>query len=153
MTIYDVTFAERLDVGVVPLGTSCCEVESIAHLWAGNAQRGENRPIPGEPGVDERESVIDQTRKLVAGWLYGFVDWEGTPPAVSVRATLQANVKHLVDNVEKPIGATKTATLWLPDGTSRSKPVQVKDLVLTGFGPEAVRFVLDLNFTKGIFEL
>lgn len=160
---YDITQAERIEIGdaavdpedelFVPFGTSCCETEFLGHLWAGNALRGDNRPIPGVAGVDERTAVIDETRKLVAGWIYGFVDWDGAPPATSVRATLQANVKYVVDNVLEPVGATRTARLWLPDGTSRDKPVQVKDWALTIHTPSSARWVLDLNFTKGIFEL
>lgn len=157
---YDITQAERIEVGtagsLVPFGTSCCETDSsLAILWAGNPQRGENRPIPGVDGVDEREAVLDQARKLVAGWIYGFVDWDGAEPGpgVTIREQLQANVKHVLDTVVEPIGATRTARLYLPDGTYREKPVQVKDWVLTAHTPSSARWVLDLNFTKGIFEL
>lgn len=148
-----ITRSEYLEIDGVPLATPAWEVAAggLLPLLQGPAIRGTDRLLPGVPGVKARKRRATVTLRSVPMKIFVDVDLDGDPyddPAEG----LTANVDYLRANVADPtnIGdGTRTATLHLKDGSTRSGAVHVESLELGGDDENAVLAVLTLSIPGG----
>lgn len=127
------------------------DVLNLWVLWRGPATRGNDRRLPGVPGVKpyrRRATVSKRTLELV---VFGFRDPTGAPYA-DVREGLEANLDFLRANVTDPtnIGdGTRTAVLELPSGATRTGPIHIEDFDVAGLGPTSVKATMDISLPEG----
>lgn len=149
-----ITAAEYLEIDGVPLFTYGWETVDLSELWAGGDVRGTDRLIPGAAGVRPYPRRTTVSIRSVPMVVYGHTDADGVPYA-DVRAGLEANLDFLRANVTDPTNVgdgTRTATLHLPSGATRTGDVHVVGFSLSPVGPAAVRAVLSLSIPGGVLS-
>lgn len=144
--------AEYLAIDGIPLAIDgAWEWLDLAPLWEGADKRGGDRLIPGAAGVVSYPRRATVSRRSINGYVYGFKDYNGAAFA-NVRVGLEANIAFLQEEVEADPGTatgTRTATLHLPSGATKTAEVHVEKLRLAPFGPAAARAVLELSIPSG----
>lgn len=148
-----VTRDEWLDIDGTPLATPAWEVIAggLLPLLQGPDVRGSDRLLPGVPGVIAYKRRATVTKRVIPLVIFADTDVEGEPYADSMEG-LVANIDYLRANVSDPTGVgdgTRTATLHLKDGSTRSGPVHVEALELGGDDDQGVRAVLQLSLPEG----
>lgn len=147
-----ITRSEWLDIDGVPLATPAWEVAAggLLPLLQGPDVRGGDRIIPGGDAIPYlRRSTI--TKRSVPMVIFGAYDHEGTVHADHA-VGLVANITYLRANVSDPTGVgdgTRTATLHLKSGATRTGPVHVESLELGGDDENAVLAILTLSLPNG----
>lgn len=152
MSGYLVNSSEWLDIDGVALQTPAWTLTNLEALWAGPATRGQDRVLPGTVGVRSYRRRATVSRVALALVIFGEWDWTGGHNP-NPRTGLEANVAHLRTHVTDPTldnPGTRTATLHLPSGATRSGPVTVEDFTLSGdLGAHHVSAVIDLSIPQG----
>lgn len=124
----------------------------LSPLWQGADKRGSDRLVPGAAGVVAYPRRPTVSVRALEGYIYGFRDVNGTV-FTNVRTGLEANVSFLQEEWESDIGVaadgTRTATLHMPSGATRTGAVHVIALRLAAFGPTSARAVLELSIPAG----
>jgi hypothetical protein len=149
-----VTRSEWLDIDGTPLATPAWEVPAggLLGLIQGPDVRGSDRLIPGVAGVRRYKRRATVSKRSVPLVIWGTFDLEGVAHADHAEG-LVANIDYLRANVADPIGTgdgTRTATLHLKDGSTRTGPVHVETMELGGDSEDAyVRAVLNLSLPLG----
>lgn len=147
-----VTRSPYVDIDGVPLATPAWEVLDLAPLLAGPDQRGSDVLIPGAAGVLPQPRRATVSKRSLPMVVYGDYDQDGAAVADGA-AGLIANLDHLRANVTDPTGVgdgTRTLTLHLTGGATRTCPVHVEGMDLGDEGVPAVRAVLRLSFPSGM---
>lgn len=150
--------AGKLTINGVDMHTLAWNVLDIIPLWIHSATRGENVIIPGADGRRAYPRRIDEGRYSLPMLIGGVADKDGN--AYTNRwSGLQANLEYLRANVVTPPAAptaTRSATLLMPDGTTRIAEVQVDILVLpphdsAGRPAASLECILELIVPPGRF--
>lgn len=121
-------------------------------LWQGPKRRGKNRIIPKKPGEKSKPRRATGTLRSLELVFYGENDATGAPLGLTVREGLEANLDFFRLNVADPTNlgdGTRTLTLYLPSGATKSGPITVEDFDFAGLGPTSVRATLDLTIPEG----
>lgn len=132
-------------------------ITDVRELWMPAAVRGTDIIVPHAPGVlavRRRATVTPIGLPFVIG---GFADSGGTGitscDAETIMIQLQANVDYLRTNVLDPTNATdgtRSASLELPDGSTRTGAVHVLGLTVSQYAPTEVIATLDLSLPAGV---
>ena len=134
----------------------CWHTEDIAPLLSDSDVRGaQDRLVPGDAGVIATPIRETVTVVHLSMLIYGWKNHLGVAHP-SVRAGLGINRAKLKASVTTPLDAetiTRTATLHVDGLDPVSKPVKVLGLQTAGYGYYALRGVLRLSFTEGLFDL
>lgn len=147
-----ITRSEWLDIDDIPFATPAGEVRAggLLPLLQGPDVRGSNRIIPGAGGVRRNPRRATESRRAIPLVIFADTDPEGVPhadPAIG----LVANIDYY-RAVTDPTGVgdgTRTATVHLKDGSTRSGPVHVEALELGGDDNQGVLAVLVLTLPDG----
>lgn len=86
--------------------------------------------IPGRPGALPNPLREDATERTINGQVFGHLDPDGEPYPAEIDG-LVANLRLLADAwaaVPTTADSLRVCTLYLPDGTTRTGPVQVLNL-------------------------
>lgn len=137
-----------LTIGATALNGPAWDIPNLARLWAEAAVRGENRKLPTVPGVRGYPTRLDETPFELTIFITGDVDPLGDPFS-DPWLGLEANIDTLWAGAFAPVSIDRgiqTATLSMPDGTTRTADVQVGALQLGGD-------VDDPSFVEATFEL
>lgn len=119
-----------LNIGGIAMNCPAWDLPNLVKLWAEHAIRGENKLLPGAPGVRSYPTRLDVTEHDLAFFLTGTVDAFGaahSDPWVG----LQANLDLLWAFVFQPVTVgrgDRPAALTLPSGTVRLAQVQVEPI-------------------------
>lgn len=143
-----VTAAEWLDIAGVPLHTHAWWLTGLAPLHQGPPARGRDRRIPGAAGVRVKPRRGDAVTHSLPMFVFGHVDEDGVP-YTDPREGLEANVEYLRANALDLTGGTKTATLHLPSGATRSGEIHVENFELSDLPPNAYSAVLTITIPAG----
>lgn len=142
---------ERIEIdGVTMPLDGFCDVVNLWVLWQGPDTRGKDRPIPKGTTRPYPRRATDSKRTLEC-FVYGTKDETGAPHA-DVRAGLEHNWWYLRENAFDPtnIGdGTRTLTLHLPSGATKSGLVHVEASEPVGAGPAALAVTVDLTILGG----
>lgn len=115
----------ELVIDDVSLHTPAWSVLDLLPLWSFPPTRGSNVVIPGAAGKRAYRRRVDEMIALLQMLITGEVDQDDTPYD-DLMEGLQTNLEYLWENVvSPPSGATRTAVLTLPDGSTSTGPVQV----------------------------
>lgn len=125
-----VTQLIRCEINGVPSNTPGWDVTNIDELMKPADRRSAEAVVIVEShGRLARRMWRDGTTRILNWVIYGDRDREGTPFG-DYTVGVQTNLQYLYTNiVDIPAGATSTRslTLYLPDGTTRTGDVQVRD--------------------------
>lgn len=131
----------------------------LLQLWAMFAVRGQDRVLPGAPGVIAYPRRITQTRIDLRFLMVGDVIGETGVPAANSIEGLAQNTEYIRANVLAPVvstDGTRPATLTIPGLASRTADVHVLGIVLQSYmlgecGSIAVN-TLQLSIPDGRFS-
>jgi hypothetical protein len=127
----------------------------LSPLLGHSAQRGGDRPIPGQPGGDPKRREIDITVVNIGLIIQGEITSAGVAHP-DIRTGLYRNLKALQALSTPPatVAGTRTATLVWHAETPAPKAVHVLgDLQTAADGWDQIRAVMRLSFPDGLFEL
>ncbi len=125
----DLSFGTLTISGVEMVNTPCWYTD-VRPLWDSATVRGTDRILPGVTGVISYQRRWTVTKLNLPMVISGFVDRAGSiynNPFVG----LQINQAFLINNVVEPTGTnpgTRTATLTMPDSSTRTGPIHVETL-------------------------
>jgi hypothetical protein len=143
---------EWLDIDGTPLATPAWHVAAggLYPLLQGPDVRGSDREVPaGPPRRYPRRAKI--TRRSVPLVIFGADDLDGNAHPSTAQG-LRINIDYLRANVADPTGVgdgTRTATVHLLGGVTRTGPVHVEGLELGGEDENFVKAVLHLSLPLG----
>lgn len=147
-----------LTINGVSMHTAAWVVNDVRPLYLPNAYRGGNVVIPGASGRRAYPYRVDQASHSLPMWITGVYDRTGA--AHSNKYTgLQTNLEYLRANILTPPTAptaTLSASLLMPDATTRTAEVQVLGVETRGVRasqehPEVFLAVLELVIPSGRF--
>lgn len=148
---YDINSSEYLTIDGVPLQCAGWTHTNLWEMWSGPATRGTDRIIPGAVGILSKPRRATARRVQLAVTIFGDRAWDGTP-YVDPRVGLWTNVDHLRTNVTDPVttgDGTRTAVLYLPDGSTVTGSVTVEAFTLgEGYGV-AIPSTIDITIPAG----
>lgn len=137
-------------------------VTDVRELWLPAAVRGSDIIVPHAPGVlatRRRRTVTAIGLPFVVG---GFADAEGNlicdAEAFDTEAIIiqfQQNIDYLRTNVLDPTDVTdgtRSASLDLPDGSTRTGAVHVLGVTVSRFWPTGLECTLDLSLPAGVLS-
>lgn len=142
-----------LSIDGVLLNGPAWDLPDLTALWFEFDVRGDDRLLPGSDGVLPYRRRVTVTQHALPMIVTGAVDRFGEPYA-DAWVGMETNVAYLLTNVVLPTNVgdgTRSATLTLPSGATRTANVHVlrlaKGLVLGG----RLRATLDLSIPNGRF--
>ena len=151
------TEAGDLTIGGVPMNCAAWRVENLYELWLPATQRGTDRDRvrPGVNGRLPRRRRVDvTTRSLQMTVIGGFNHLGVAHPSMFIG--MQANVDYLVANVVNPpntVTGTRSATLTMPDGTTRTKDIHVQGMEFGSMHRQAreATLTIEISIPEGRF--
>jgi hypothetical protein len=105
----------------------------LIHLWAGFDVRGEDRVLPGAPGVIAYPRRITKTRHDLRLLIVGDVIGQTGVPASNAIEGLAANIEYLRANVIAPVASstgTRAASLTVPGAATRTADIHVLKMTI-----------------------
>jgi hypothetical protein len=150
---YVATFADRLEIGLVPLNTAAWVHTNLAEMLSYATLRGENRILPGAIGVRPLRRRATETTRTVNLTVFGDHQPDGTMHADPI-AGLFLNLADLLDNLIDPAvnsTSTRTATLRFGGSVSTSTCQVVGFEVIGHLNPSTVEASMDVLFIDGGF--
>lgn len=142
-----------LTINGVSMHTPAWNVLDCLPLWLRGGVLGENATMPGANGTRALWYRRDEARHSLEMAITGFYDWTGAPYADSW-AGLQTNLDYLSANVaEPPTPPTPSvsASLVMPDGSTRNAQIQVVALTVVEHYNVATAALLDIVIPAGRF--
>lgn len=143
---------EQIDLDGVTLPLDgFCDITNLWVLWQGPDVRGSDRPIPKGTTRPYLRRPTDSKRTLEC-FIYGEKDETGAPHA-DARAGLEHNWYFLRANAFDPTNVgdgTRTLTLYLPSGATKSGLVHVESSEPVGAGPNAIAATVDVTILGGV---
>lgn len=142
-----------LTIDDVPLFCAAWRVENLYEWWLPASQRGVTKIRPGVDGVKGFRRRRAVTRRPLEMMISGEVDVDGVP-AANFFEGMYANIEYLAENLVDPADndtGERTAVLTLPDGSTKSGPVQILGMEVEEIKADA-RFcyaVIDVQLTRG----
>lgn len=142
-----------LTIDGVSMHTDAWTIVDLTNLWFGGDVRGQDRLIPGVAGVipyRRRTTVTTYSLPMV---IIGDVDQTGTPYS-DIWEGLESNINYLRSNVVDPTNTgdgTRSATLLMPSGSSRTADIHVLRLALGTVSRGVMRATLDISIPSGCF--
>lgn len=143
----------KLTISGISMHGPAWNVLDCMPLWLPQSTRGTNVVIPGAAGTRAYPIRLHEARHSLEMAITGWADRNGVltnDPWVG----LQANIEYLRANIEAPPAAptaTRTATLLMPDGTSRSANIQVVSLTIVWHVQTNVGALLEIVIPSGRF--
>lgn len=147
-----------LTINGVSMHTAAWVVNDVRPLYLPNAYRSGSVIIPGASGRRPYPYRVDEAEHVLPMWITGVYDRTGA--AHSNKYTgLQTNLEYLRANVLTPPSAptaTLSASLLMPDATTRTADVQVLGIDTRGVRasnehPEVFLAALNLVIPSGRF--
>lgn len=108
----------------------------LIKLWADFDVRGEDRILPSVTGVIAYPRRMTVTRHDLRLLVVGDVNGQTSAPVSDSRIGLQNNLEYLRTNVFAPVASstgTRTATLTLPSGSTRTGAIHVLGVVTQSY--------------------
>lgn len=142
--------AEWVTIDSYTLGTPAVRVLNFHLLWEGPAVRGDDRKLPGAAGVRARKRRADITPHTLHLFVDGGYTRAGTVNTNPVTG-LETNWFDL-RTVMDPYAtgdSTRTLTLHLPSGSTKTGAVHVEGLSITERHPHWLYADLDLSLPLG----
>lgn len=148
------------DTGKLTIDGVSCHIDgcwtclNVEELWTANAARGGNVVIPGSTGRRSYAWRVDESIYTLAFVFSGENDHNGVAWD-SPWYGLQRNIEYFRSNVVAPPAAptaTVSASLLMPDGSTRTANVQPRILTVAGGGGSFVNGVLELVVPAGRFS-
>lgn len=138
-----------------PLNTPSWDIPSLVKLWAEADVRGENKLLPGAPGMRPYPTRLTESTHELAFFIFGDTALDGTFIANGWEG-LQDHLDALWTNVFAPVTTgtgTRTATLTLPSGDVRTAEVQFEPLTFAGdvYDARHVEAVITMIIPAGRF--
>lgn len=135
--------------------TQAWKILNLNTLMDGPAIRGSDRLLPGAAGVRARKRRADVTVHSMELIVTGITTSAGVRNA-DFAAGLWINLKYLRDNVTDPYSTgdgTRSATLYLPDGTTQTASVHCSTLQTQPVDQSSyyVKATFDLSIPAGSF--
>lgn len=145
-----------LTINSISLHTPAWQVQDLMKLWEEAAFRGSDRQVPGLEGdipYPRRRAAKTYSLPMI---VIGGVDHTGSPYGSDPNPPyggLFLNVKYLTTNVVAPAGGdgTRSASLTMPDGTTRTARITVLDLTLGDHAGAGLYATLDISIPAGRF--
>lgn len=145
-----------LTISGVSMHTPAWNVLELRDLWLGNEVRGQDRLIPGVSGLRPFRRRITAAQHSLPMFIAGFASPDGTPAVgeEEIREQLEANIEFLMANVVEPVATvagTRSATLRLPSGATRTAQIHVNKITPGTYNPYGLRCTLDIDIPAGRF--
>lgn len=138
-----------LSIGGVSLSTYAWAVTNLFVLYNAAPRRGENTPIPGDPGRIPHPKRKDEAVRTLELLIIGDCNAAGTPYA-NRNIGLETNWLTLKNGLLSTTATTLTATITRPSGAYLSGPVQIGNSELGAPGvPGVFTATLDLTLPNG----
>ena len=153
MPIADYGCTGSLSIDGVSLNCPAWDLPDLTDLWLPGAVRGDDRLLPGVVGVKAYKRRVTITQHSLPFLIVGDVDRLGntySDPWVG----LQTNLAYLRTNVADPTNltdGTRTGTLTMPDGTTRTADLHVLGIVKGQVLAGRMRATLELSIPGGVF--
>lgn len=137
------------------LNTPAWDIPSLVRLWAEADVRGENKLLPGAPGLRSYPTRLTQSEHDLAFFIFGDTALDGSAIADAWEG-LQDHLDALWTNVFAPVTTgtgTRSATLTMPDGSERLAEVQFEPLTFAGdvYDARQVEAVIHMIIPSGRF--
>lgn len=142
-----------LTINGVDMHTPAWNVLDCTPLWLYVETRGQNIVLPGTSGTYAYPRRVHEARHSLQMAITGFVDSSGVPNA-DPWAGLQENIDYLRDNVAEPPTpptSTVSASLVMPDGSTRTADIQVVAFTIGEHYHVATAAILDIVIPAGRF--
>lgn len=150
---YTIVGSEYLEIDGVPLSTTAWVVTNDWVLWEPAPLRGDDVVIPGAAGALAQPRRRDADKRSLELSIVGHLNWNNVRQW-DVRIGLWGNIDHLRTNltaVPATADSTRTATLHLPTGATKTASVHVLELRFAGKGPDLAVGQLTLSLPAGQF--
>lgn len=108
----------------------------LVHLWAGFEVRGEDRLLPGAPGVIAYPRRLTKTKHDLRLLIVGDVIGQTGAPASNTTEGLATNIEYLRANVIAPVVSTtgtRAATITVPGAASRAASIHVLGMKIESY--------------------
>lgn len=126
-------------------------IRNLSALMEGPDVRGSDVLIPHKPGVVAQIRRATVTVKGLELVIFGSYDVNGAA-AADRHVTLWDNIEYLRGQVTDPTmsnDGTRVATLYLPDGTTKSGDVHVLGMELSPISSWDARAVMEVSIPSG----
>lgn len=146
----------ELTISGVTMHTYGWNVLDVRELWVTVERRGQDRLIPTVSGMRPKRRRITATTHSLPMVVSGLHTPEGVDIAdpVARLAQFQENLDYLMDNVVADVptvAGTRTATLTMPAGGTRSAQIHVLGITPGTWTPAVMRATLDISIPGGKF--
>lgn len=140
------------------LNCAAWDITDLTPLWANFEIRGDDRVLPGVPGVIAYRRRMTVTAYSLNMFISGDVDRTGAPYGDAWEG-LEANVEYLRSHVAQPTNVgdgTRAGVLTMPSGATRTADVHVLGITTgevsaAGSKHALLRATLELSVPAGRF--
>lgn len=150
------TAVGELTISGVSMHTYGWNVIDVRDLWTVIAVRGQDRLIPGVSGLRPKRRRFTATPHSLPMVISGLHTPDGEPitdPDARI-VQFQDNLDFLMNNVVDEVATTagtRTATLTMPSGGSRTAAIHVLSITPGTWTPAVLRCTLDISIPGGRF--